>query len=210
MTEKQNLVQWVYSSRDEKELGERYDQWASSYEKDLIGDFGWYGPSSSVIAAGKYVPKDSRILDAGAGTGLVGQLLNEQGYHNLVAMDLSEGMLNQARRKNVYGEFHQMVMGENLGFPTDSFDAVLSVGVLTVGHAPASSLSELVRVVRPGGHIIFTLRPDLYEDGGFKEVQTALESEGTWKLVEMGDPMQALPKGEPDVLHQVWVYEVTS
>ncbi|HCH08436.1 MAG TPA: class I SAM-dependent methyltransferase, partial [Dehalococcoidia bacterium] len=96
MTEEQNLIQWVYSSKNEQELGERYDQWASSYEKDLIGDFGWYGPPSSVTAAAKYVPKDSRILDAGAGTGLVGQLLNEHGYHNLVAMDLSEGMLDQA------------------------------------------------------------------------------------------------------------------
>jgi SAM-dependent methyltransferase len=125
-------------------------------------------------------------------------------------MDLSKGMLEQARQKNVYGEYHQMVMGETLRFASDSFDAALSVGVLTVGHAPATSLHELARVVRPGGHIIFTLRPDLYEDGGFKEVQTSLESDGKWKLVELGDPMQILPKGEPDVLHQVWVYEVTA
>ena len=210
MTEEQNLVQWVYASKDEQELGERYDQWAASYEKDMHEDFGWYGPPEAVAAAAKFVPKNARILDAGAGTGLVGQLLNARGHNHLVAMDLSEGMLEQARNKNVYGEYHQMVMGETLDFPTDSFDAALSVGVLTVGHAPASSLRELVRVVRSGGHIIYTLRPDLYEDGGFKEIQTALESDGKWKLVEMGDPMQALPKGEPDVLHQVWVYEVTS
>jgi len=29
MTEEQNLIQWVYSSKNEQELGERYDQWAS-------------------------------------------------------------------------------------------------------------------------------------------------------------------------------------
>ena len=210
MTEDQNLIQWIYSSKNEQELEERYDQWASNYEKNMAEDFGWFGPPESVDAAVKYVSKDARILDAGAGTGLVGQLLNEQGYQKLVAMDLSEGMLEQARQKHVYGEFHQMVMGETLDFPTDSFDAAISSGVLTVGHAPASSLHELVRVVRSGGHIIFTLRPDLYEDGGFKEVQTGLESDGKWKLVEMGDPKQVLPKGEPDVLHQVWVYEVTA
>lgn len=210
MTKEPNLVQWVYSSRNEQELEERYDQWAATYERDMHEKFVCHGPSEAVTAAVKYVPKNARILDAGAGTGLVGQLLNEHGYKNLVAMDLSAGMLEQARKKNVYAEFHQMVMGETLSFPTDSFDVALSVGVLTVGHAPASSLCELVRVVRQGGHIIFTLRPDLYEDGGFKEVQTALESDGKWKLVEMGDPMQALPKGEPDVLHQVWVYEVIS
>ena len=210
MTEEQNMVQWVYASRNEQELAERYDHWAATYEKNMREDFGWHGPPEAVTAAVKYVPIHAHILDAGAGTGLVGQLLNERGYQNLVAMDLSEGMLEQARKKNVYGERHQMVMGEALSFPSDYFDAAISVGVLTVGHAPATSLHELVRVVRPGGHIIFTLRPDLYEDGGFKEVQTALESDGKWKLVEMGDPMQALPKGEPDVLHQVWVHEVTS
>lgn len=209
MTEKKNLVQWVYSSRDETELGQRYDQWAQTYENDLHGGFGWHGPPEAVKAAVRYVPRSARILDAGAGTGLVGQLLSQHGYRNLVAMDLSIGMLDEARKKGVYTEHHQMVMGDALDFPTDSFDAALSVGVLTVGHAPARSLHELVRVVRTGGHIVFTLRPDLYQEGGFREVQTSLESDGAWKLVELGDPMQALPKGEPDVLHQVWVYEIT-
>jgi hypothetical protein len=82
------------------------------------------------------------------------------------------------------------------------------VGVLTVGHAPASSLDELVRVTRSGGHIVFTLRPDVYEGSGFKEKQAKLESEGKWKLVEVTDPVPVLPKGEPDVFHQVWVYQV--
>jgi hypothetical protein len=58
MTEAQkNLVQWVYSSKNEQELGERYDQWAATYETDLIEDFGWYGPREAVIAANKYIPK---------------------------------------------------------------------------------------------------------------------------------------------------------
>ncbi len=155
------------------------------------------------------MPKQARILDAGAGTGLVGEILANIGYNNLVAMDLSQGMLEEARKKNVYREFHQMVMGEPLDFATDSFDAVISVGVLTVAHAPASSFDELVRTTKPGGYIAFSLRPDVYENSGFKEKQTALESEGKWKLVEVSEKFQPLPKGEPDVYHQVWVYQVT-
>ena len=34
------------------------------------------------------------------------------GYTDLMAMDLSQGMLEEARKKNVYREFHQMMMGE--------------------------------------------------------------------------------------------------
>ena len=105
------------------------------------------------------MPKDAKVLDAGAGTGMVGVELNRLGYSNVEAMDLSSGMLEVARSKNVYGGFHQMVMGERLNFATDSFDAIIGVGVLTLGHAPAHSLDELVRVTKPGGVVAFTLRP---------------------------------------------------
>ena len=208
--EKQSKVQWIYSSRNNQELEERYDQWAKDYDADLEQDFGYQGPQRTAEFFTRYVPKTARILDAGAGTGLMGEILGKLGYHDLVAMDLSQGMLEEARKKNVYREFHQMVMGEPLDFTTDYFDAVISTGVLTVGHAPASSLDELVRITKPGGHIVFTLRPDVYEDSGFKEKQTALESESKWKLVEVSEEFQTIPKGEPDVYHQIWVYQVTS
>lgn len=209
MTEEQNVIQWVYASENNEELAERYDQWAKSYEDDLDRDIGWYGPIRAVEALVKHVAKDARILDAGAGTGLCGKLLAERGYTNIVAMDLSLGMLDEARNKGVYTEYHQMVMGETLDFETDSFDAVITVGVLTVGHAPASSLDELIRVTKPGGQIVYTLRPDLFEEA-FKDKHAELDAAGKWKLTELGEPTQILPKGEPDVYHQVWVQEVTS
>jgi len=207
---KENKVQRVYSSRNNEELAERYDQWAKDYDTDLEHDFGYLGPQFTAKFFVRYVPKEARILDAGAGTGLMGEVLTRLGYHDLVAMDLSPGMLDEARKKNVYRELHQMMMGEPLDFASDSFDAVVSVGVLTVGHAPASSLDELVRITKPDGYIFFTLRPDIYESHGFKEKQDALESEGGWKLVEVSEKLQSLPKGEPDVYSQVWVYQVIS
>ena len=208
--ERRNRVQWIYTSRDNKELAERYDQWAKDYDADLDEEFGWLGPQRAVEVLIRHVPKEARILDAGAGTGLAGELLARHGYVNLVAMDLSQGMLEEAKKKNAYREFHQMLMGEPLDYVTDSFDAIISVGVLTVGHAPASSFDELIRITKPGGYIVFSLRPDVYRDSGFKEKQDNLESEGKWKLVEVSEEFQPLPKGEPDVYHQVWVYQVVS
>ena len=207
--DRKDRVQWIYSSKDNEELAERYDQWAKDYDADLEGGFGWWGPQRAVDFFVRYVPKEARILDAGVGTGLVGVLLAKQGYNDLSAMDLSQGMLEEARKKNVYRELYRMVMGEPLDFATDSFDAVVSVGVLTVAHAPVSSFDELIRITKPGGHIAFTLRPDVYQNSGFREKQTTLESEGKWKPVEVTEKFQALPKGEPDVYHQVWVYQVT-
>ena len=208
--ERHDRVQWIYSSRDNKELAERYDQWAKEYDTDLDEEFGWLGPQRAVEFFINYVPRDARILDAGAGTGLVGELLAREGYSNLVAMDLSRGMLEEARKKKAYREFHQMVMGESLDYPTDSFDAIISVGVLTVGHAPAGSFDELIRICKPGGYIVFSLRPDVYRDNGFKEKQDNLVTEGKWNLVEASEEFQPLPRGEPDVYHQIWVYRILS
>jgi SAM-dependent methyltransferase len=206
--EKQDKIQWLFSSQNNKELAERYAQWAKDYDAELERDFEWRGPQRTAEFFIKYVPRKARILDAGAGTGLMGEILVKMGYDDLVAMDLSREMLEEARKKNVYREFYQMVMGEPLAFANDSFDAVVSTGVFTVGHAPPSSFDELIRITRSGGHILFTLRTASYESGGFKEKQTILESEGKWALTEVSDKNPLLLK-EPDVYHQVWVYQVT-
>ena len=202
-------VQWVYSSKNNQELSERYDHWAKDYDRDLENDFGYIIPQYATDYFVKYVPLDARILDAGAGTGLVGELLFAKGYRELVAMDLSKGMLEQARKKDVYKEFHQLVMGEPLNFQTDWFDAVISVGALTEGHAPADSLDELVRITKPGGHIIYSLRTDLYEGAGFKEKNNHLAQLDKWTLVEKGDEIQGLPKRASDICVQAWVFEVS-
>ena len=207
--ESQNRVQWIYSSSNNAELAERYDQWAKDYDRDLNEDFVWLGPQRAAESLARFVAPSAHVLDAGAGTGLVGVCLNQMGFNDLVAMDLSQGMLDEARKKNVYNAFHRMVMGEPLGFATGEFDAIISVGVLTVGHAPASSLDELIRVTKPGGYVVFSLRPDVYEEAGFKERQAELEAAGKWKLAEEGEKFQPMPKGEPEVYHQVWVYQVS-
>ncbi len=203
-------VQWIYSSSDSKELAERYDQWAKDYDVDLENEFGWVGPRRAVDFFSRYVLKDAKILDAGAGTGLVGQMLAEYGYKDLTAMDLSEGMLEEARKKGVYRAFHRMVMGEHLDYGTSAFGAVISVGVLTLGHAPASSFDELIRITKLGGYTVFSLRPDVYRNSGFKEKQDELEAEGKWRLVAVSEEFKTLPKGEPDIYHQIWVYQITS
>ena len=208
MQERHNRVQWVYESTSNKELEERYDQWAADYDQDLAEEFAWNSPQNATDLFSRHVAKSAKVLDAGAGTGLVGECLARAGYGNLVAMDISLGMLKEAKGKNVYNNFHQMTLGGHLDFTTDEFDAVISVGVLTQGHAPASSFEELVRITKPGGLIVFSLRVDLYETGGFKEFQSDLESSGKWELAEVTDKFQPLPKGEPESWHQIWSYRV--
>ena len=209
MQESHNKVQWVYASTSNQELEERYDVWASDYDRDLAEDFAWNAPRVASEVFSRHVAKDVKILDAGAGTGLVAECLSEIGYQDIDAMDLSPGMLEQARQKGLYRQLHQMVLGETLGFDSQAFGAVISVGVFTLGHAPPNSFNELVRITKAGGFIVFSLRTDVYEENGFKQQQKALEDAGKWKLTEVTDPFQPLPKGEPEVYHQIWVYQVS-
>ena len=204
----ENRVQWVYASESNQQLQERYDQWAKEYDEDLESDFGYVMPRIAAETFKQFVPTESRVLDAGAGTGMVGVELNRLGYKNIDAMDMSQGMLDEARDKGVYGSLYQMVMGEPLDLDTGSYDAAICVGVLTLGHAPASSLEELARIVKPGGLVAFTLRPDVYRQNGFMEKQHQLESDGTWEIVNVTQEFLGLPKGEPDVFFQVWTYRI--
>ncbi len=177
-------VQWVYESAgDVEELGKRYDEWARFYDSDITEHYGYQLPSRVAELVTKYVTnKQNRILDAGAGTGLVGQLLHNLGFNNIIGIDLSKGMLAEAEKKRVYTALHQKVLGEDLGFDTHLFDAVVCVGTLSIGHAPASSLEEFIRVTKSNGFIIFTMTPDVYENHGIKENQDAFVWGGFWRI----------------------------
>jgi ubiquinone/menaquinone biosynthesis C-methylase UbiE len=202
-------IQWVYSSQNNEELAQRYNQWAEDYERDLTENFGRPQREPIVDLTIKYVPKNAQILDAGVGTGIMGQSLHKEGYPNLIGIDLSQGMLAEAQKKNVYTELHQMILGEPLDFPNDAFNAVTACGVFTYGHAPSSSFDELIRVTKPTGYIIFTLRPDFYKSSDFKEKMTDLETQGKWQLTELGEKYQAEPQGQPDLYLQTWVYQIS-
>jgi predicted TPR repeat methyltransferase len=171
-----------------------------------------FGYSTPAVAAGflsRYVdPKDGTVFDAGVGSGLMGVILTPLGYRDLVGIDISRNMLELAHKKGVYKDLRQMELGRELGFPSDAFAAVVSTGVFAAGHAPPESFDELIRVTKPGGYMIFSVRTDVYVEGGFKDKQEALEAEGRWQLVEASEPFSHLRFEDPDLKVQVFTYWV--
>lgn len=206
--ETEERVQWVYNAQSKEELEARYDVWANSYDHDLVDVFGRDVGEPFVEMLIKHTSPEARLLDVGAGTGLVGVYLQQLGYQNLVAMDMSAGMLVEAEKTSAYESVHRMILGEPLNFADNLFDVCFASGVFTYGHAPSSAFDELIRITKPGGLILFTLQPRFYEISDFKKKQSTLEAEGFWTLVEKGVPYQALPKGEPDVYLQGWCYQI--
>ncbi len=200
-----NQVLNVYETSSKEELAGLYDDWADSYDADLDG---MGGPNEAVSMMEQYLTLDSRILDAGCGTGVVGHLLGSKGYRQVDGLDLSQGMLDQARRKNCYRNLYQAALGESLELADDSYDAVVIVGVFVRGHVGSSALHELIRITRPGGYLFFTLRPEFRIDTDFQSTMDALEQAGHWQLKHVTEPFSGRFKAHPEVDLQVWVYQV--
>jgi ubiquinone/menaquinone biosynthesis C-methylase UbiE len=210
-SEKSDWLEKVFTAKDPDELSDIYNNWAEQYDEDVT-HYGYSYKSPPVIAGfvGRHVSeKNGAILDAGAGTGLIGEMLALIGYSKLVALDLSPGMLQVARKKNVYSDLRQMVLGEYLDFPDNTFDATVCAGTFTLGHAPPQSLDEITRITKPGGFIIFSIRCDGNNGDDFISMQESLEKEGKWKLAEKTEPFQSLPFAEPEAENQVFVYKVS-
>lgn len=200
-------VDRLYDARDLDELQSEYDHIASAYDEELVDRMGWRAPRIVASVVRRLLPADARILDAGAGTGLLGVALAEAGFSRLDGLDLSPGMLAEAASKGVYEELREARLGDELEWGSAAYDAVVAAGVFTVGHAPAASLDELVRITRRGGHVIFTLRED-QTPPGFADKIAELESGSRWELVERSDEFQAMPHRHPEVLLRVWAFRV--
>lgn len=97
-----------------------------------------------------------RVLEVGVGTGL--SLPHYPPVDALVAVDPSEPMLRRARHRAA--ELCRDVElvkapAEALPFDDDSFDTVVSLAVLCTVDNQARALSEIRRVLRPGGRLVF-------------------------------------------------------
>lgn len=199
----------AFAVRGKGALERQYDEWAETYDEDNAA-MGFRLPILATAFFARWVPTGGKILDAGCGTGLAAQNLNILGYRELVGIDLSNNMLKKARETGVFSEVRRMVMGEQLDFTSNSFTGAIVTGVFTEGHAPPSSLDELIRVVVQGGYIVFNVRDDIYEHHGFREKMDRLEVDGLWKLAEKSDRFRPFTISESHVIARLFAYEVTS
>jgi predicted TPR repeat methyltransferase len=118
------------------------------------GDRKYFAPQ---LVAAKVVGSQLDILDAGCGTGLVGRLVRKQA-RQLVGVDLSEGMIEQARRSEVYDE---LIIGD-LVFVLESgrtFDVVTCAATLIHFGDLTRPLLAVAAALRPGGLFVATAFP---------------------------------------------------
>lgn len=201
-------VDWVIRAPNNAEMRRRYDIWAQAYDSDVGAVDDYLAPTEVAKLAGQTLERRARIMDAGAGTGLLGDALKNLGFRNLVAVDYSEPMLAVARGKDIYAELHVCDLSRPTVFAPEAFDAVVSCG--TTSQMPSEALREFVRLLSPGGLIIFGVIPEAWANCGWSSIQAELEAEGKIALVSRGAPFQMMPTTEPEFMCEVWVFQVTS
>lgn len=202
------VVDSFYVTGDVEQTREKYDSWANGYEADLFKT-GYRLPWVLACAVAQHVSKDEGpILDAGCGGGLQAEPLRLLGYHSITGADLSENMLEIARQKGLYERYVTVTLGETLPFETDEFVATLTCGVITPGHAPASSFDELIRVTRPGGKLFLTLRDDPGQLPEYPEKIAALTEAGAWREIFKTPSFASMPLGDMSKTHRIHIFEV--
>jgi len=101
------------------------------------------------------LPPGSTVLDLGCGSGVMAARLTEHGY-TAYGLDLAEPMVRHARHLCASDQF-AVADVDHIPFPDNTFDAVLSLGVLQFLEAEQRALREMWRVLRPGGHAVIAL-----------------------------------------------------
>lgn len=100
-------------------------------------------------------PSGGLVLDVATGPGGVAVALRRGTGAAIVGLDLTYEMLRMASKRFGEGSGVHLVQasGTRLPFPDCSFDAVSFTYLLRYVSDPAQALTELVRVLRPGGTI---------------------------------------------------------
>ena len=141
-------------------LKQTYDTWHSAHPIDADSDTPWHLQLKLLLPslAGK------RVLEIGCGRGgfaaWLAQLPLERSPLHLVASDFSPRAIEMAQTfgqsKGVENVTYQVDDLMGLGWPDASFDVAISCETIEHVPNPRRALSELFRVLKPGGNLYLT------------------------------------------------------
>ncbi|MCP4983648.1 MAG: methyltransferase domain-containing protein [Gammaproteobacteria bacterium] len=191
---------------DPQNVRDYYEDWAKNYNLDTRSA-GYSGPAIAAKLLSGYLPDlGSRLLDAGCGTGQVGIELRALGYQNIDGFDLSESMSEQAAAS---GGYQRVLGGIDMmqaprSYPLSDYDAVLSIGVFTLGHVPPEALRVLLRLARTGGIVVISTRSQYYQQSNFQWLVDDLVDNGRMVLLQV---VKDAPYNQDGTGHY-WVFRV--
>jgi phosphatidylethanolamine/phosphatidyl-N-methylethanolamine N-methyltransferase len=137
---------------DNHDVMRAYRRWAPVYDA-TFGKVVEAGVKQATSAVNKY---HGRVLEVGVGTGL--SLPYYKHSLKVTGIDLSPEMLTRARERAQKRNLRHVELIEMdataLKFADRSFDIATAMFVMTVVPDPEKVMNELIRVTKPGGHIV--------------------------------------------------------
>ena len=210
MKKTKRMISSIYdtlNASDSDELEGIYKNWAKNYEHDVINLAGYVGHLITSELLLSYLRKGkAKVLDAGCGTGLVGEFLFKNNFKNVEGVDFSKEMLSIASNKKVYQSLKLVDLTKKLDYKDSVFDAVICAGTFTCGHVGPEALRELVRITKKGGYICFTVRKQEWEAAPYEKVIQSLEDSMSWFEVERHTSNYNIQEG---ISCQLCLFQVT-
>ncbi len=151
-----------------------YDSWSPSYNSDFADPSGYILPQQLVP---KFLeragPEDSPVLDIGCGTGLVGIAFAESGI-TIDGMDISNGMLSEAKRTGAYRDLFQADLTDTSSLPKSRYGGLVSCGTFTIGHLGPDYLETTLQMARPGALCAIAVNQLHFDTEGFSSMLDSL------------------------------------
>ncbi|CUU43504.1 class I SAM-dependent DNA methyltransferase [Blastochloris viridis] len=137
-----------------------FDQYAPEFDHALVDRLGYNGPQLLAAALTSLRGGDFRVrrcLDLGCGTGLIGAALRPH-CATLIGIDLSAGMLAQAKRRGCYDALVRADLLAALTLePAAAADLIVAADTMVYVGELGPVLAQVARVLEPGGLFAATL-----------------------------------------------------
>lgn len=180
---------------DAEFIKSQYRSGVASYA-DFTRNVGLWDAEAYVFE--KYLHKEDHILDLGCGTGRTTFPLYKSGFRNIVGVDLTSEMIEEAKKLNMHFDSDiEFLQGDarSLPFSDASFHAVIFSfnGIMSIPGVDdrTKALIEIRRVLKPSGHFIFTTHDRDQEPQFFQfwkdEAERWSRGEQDLRLFEYGD-----------------------
>ena len=149
------MIREPHTALDADAVRAAYRRWAGVYDL-VFGGVSAVGRRHAVAAVNSLPGR--HVLEVGVGTGLA--LRHYGPTKRITGIDLSADMLALARKKVVAQHLenvealHEMD-AEKTDFEDDRFDIAVAMFVASVVPNPQALFTEMCRVVRPGGYLLF-------------------------------------------------------
>ena len=165
-----------------------YDDWADSYDKELLEEYGYCAHEIGAKAlAETQIPFDSPILDVGCGTGLAGVELSRFGYTKIDGLDVSAGMLERARNQGTYRQLFQKRIGVDNLSELPSYKGILCVGSFGLGHMEQEDIIRLIDLAAANASIVIFMNAEPFHAQNYEATIEHLSLDGLWRVEAIED-----------------------